>query len=146
MIKLDNHRQLKPDEIIRKGDFYKTNLGTVRPVKFSIGETPSSISSHYNFFRRKHTKKQAVTFTPYRKGGDSGTFTKATKKSVAKYPTVTFAYKGQRREVQVIELNVRYLTGLEVSHVDTGLKYQFKKFLRSRLQTPPVLVALADKE
>ncbi len=79
-IKLDNHRQLKSDETIRKGDFY-TGGGhhhdSVAPVKHSIGETPDSYDG-YKFWRRLHTKKPTVAvFTPYRKGGNSGTFVKA---------------------------------------------------------------------
>ena len=136
MIKLDNHRQLKPNEIIRKGDLYTLNNGEPDRVKFTIGRTPDDYpynvdcNVHYKFYRRKHTKKPA----PVTK-----------KKVVAKYPTVNFKYKGQHREVQVIKLDDKYITGLEVIREGVKLKYQFKKFLRARLQSSLALVKLADK-
>jgi len=142
MIKLDNHRLLKPHEIIRKGDFYKDNLGTVRPVKWSIGKTPSHPAyGNYTFFRRKHTKKVTAPVT-------RPVVTRPVvvdKQPVAKYPTVNFKYNGQHREVQVIALTDRYISGLEVNRDGFKPSYQFKKFLRARLQSSLTLVALADK-
>lgn len=129
MIKLDNHRQLKPNEIIRKGDFYKNNKGIIFPVDVSIGQKISEYSQ-ITFWRRKHTKKQPAA--PSRAGD--------------KYPTVNFRYKNIYREVQVIKMDVNYIFGLEKMWGSHGeYKWQFKKFLRSRLQTQPVLVKLADK-
>ncbi len=134
MIKLDNHRLLKPNEVIRKGDFYKTlSTGVVSPVKHSIGKTPAYGYYGYEFYRRKHTKK-VVAPAP-----------KPTAPPVAKYPTVTFKYNYVQREVQVISLTSVYVTGLEVTHEGTKAKYQFKKFLRSRIQSAIHLTALADK-
>ena len=142
MIKLDNHRLLKVGEIIRKGDFYKDKTtGEVRPVKFSIGRTVGSAGyRNYDFYRRKHTKKVAPVTRPV--------VTRpvvADKQPVAKYPTVNFKYNGQQREVQVIALTDRYISGLEVNRDGFKPSYQFKKFLRSRLQSSLTLVALADK-
>jgi len=141
MIKLDNHRQLKPDEIIRKEDFYKDNLGTVRPVKWSIGMTPSRPAyKNYTFFRRKHTKKPALATsnrTVYIRIPES--------KPKDKYPTVSFFYKSDEREVQVISMDNKYITGLEVNRSGDKPKYQFKKFLRSRIYGDIKLVKLADK-
>ena len=137
MIKLDNHRLLKAGEIIREGDFYKNKHdGEVRPVKFSIGW---EVGSNYDFYRRKHTKKVAPVTRPV------AARPVADKQPVAKYPTVNFKYNGQHREVQVIALTDRYISGLEVTREGFKPSYQFKKFLRSRLQTGLTLVALADK-
>ncbi len=142
MIKLDNHRILKTGEIIREGDFYKNKTNDeIRPVKFSIGrEVGSGGYGNYVFYRRKHTKKQTAARrnrTVYIHIPES--------KPKAKYPTVEFRYKGANREVQVIELNDKYITGLEVNRDGDNPKYQFKKFLRQRLQGAVRLVALADK-
>ena len=139
MIKLDNHRQLGVNEIIRKGDFYKENgSGKVTPVKHSIGRVPKGYTYGYTFWRRLHTKK-VIVVVPRRQP------TVAIKSQAAKYPTVRFEYNFKHREVQVIALNDKYLTGLEVTrYLDdkTSPKYQFKKFLRTRLQTQPVLVKM----
>jgi hypothetical protein len=142
MIKLDNHRLLKAGEIIRKGDFYKNKHdGEVRPVKFSINrEVGSGGYANYDFYRRKHTKKVAPVTRPV-----AARPVVADKQPVAKYPTVNFKYNGQHREVQVIALTDRYISGLEVTREGFKPSYQFKKFLRSRLQTGLTLVALADK-
>jgi hypothetical protein len=137
MIKLNNHRLLKTGEIIRKGDFYKNKHdGEVRPVKFSINLKVGSVvgsvfyDNYYDFYRRKHTKKVASVTRP----------------AVAdKQPVVNFKYNGQHREVQVIALTDRYISGLEVNREGFKPSYQFKKFLRSRLQSSLTLVALADK-
>ena len=137
MIKLDNHRLLKTGEIIRKGDFYKNkHNGEIRPVKFSINrEVDTGGYANYDFYRRKHTKKVAPVTRPV----------VADKQPVAKYPTVNFKYNGQHREVQVITLTDRYISGLEVSRDGFKPSYQFKKFLRARLQSSLTLVKLADK-
>ncbi len=144
MIKLDNHRLLKTGEIIRKGDFYKNKPDDeVRPVKFSIGlEIGERGFASYDFYRRKHTKKPALTFV---NGIRSLSRRLSRVKAKAKYPTVTFDYNYRHREVQVIELNDKYITGLEVNRDADKPKYQFKKFLRRRLQGAVQLVALADK-
>jgi hypothetical protein len=47
--------------------------------------------------------------------------------------------------VQVIALTDRYISGLEVNRDGFKPSYQFKKFLRARLQSSLTLVALADK-
>jgi len=136
MIKLDNHRLLKANETIRKGDFYKTlSTGKIFPVAHSIGRTPPNGYCGYEFYRRKHTKK-VVTPAPQR--------SVAVNQPVAKYPTVSFKYNGAYREVQVIKLDDKYLSGLEVNYDTEKPKYQFKKFLRSRIQTAVHLVKLAD--
>ena len=136
MIQLNNHRQLKLTETIRTGDFFKGVLGGIAPVKYSIGKTPNRYYG-YTFWRRKHTKKPATVAPALRRAV-------AAQPAKAKYPTVTFKYKWLQREVQVIEMDDTYITGLEVSHVDGKNKYQFKKFLR-RKAGPIELVKLADK-
>lgn len=139
MIKLGNHRRLKRHEFIRKGDFYVERDGLVRPVKYSIGEKVSTYRERILFWRRKHTAKMTVIVFPK---------SAVTPKPVAKCVTVTFKYKNRHREVQVIELNGKYLTGLEVTRFlddTTSPKYQFKKFLRSKLQSSVTLVRLVDK-
>lgn len=157
ILTLEHKRELKQDETICKGDVYVrygrsyADSGIVQPVKYSIGRTPSDgyVSSGYKFFRRLHTKKPtAVVFTPHRPGGSSGTFRKKADvdKAKAKYPTVAFDYNYKLREVQVIALGPVYITGLEVNRDGDKPKYQFKKFLRSRLQSGLTLTALADKE
>lgn len=140
MIKLDHHRQLGVSEIIRKGDFYKDNgTGVISPVKHSIGRTPRHYRYGYTFWRRLHTKKPTVAvFTPYRKGGDSGTFKKVKPdaKPKAKVPVVRFTYKGEQRMVHVISMDDKYISGLERTCEGYGkYKYQFKKFLTARAGT-----------
>ncbi len=136
MIKLDNHRLLKAGEIIRKGDFYKDNTtGEIRPVKFAIGRTVRGEEGYrnYDFFRRKHTKKVAPVTRP---------------KSDKPAPTVavvTFAYPHEHRPVDrmvhVISLDDKYLTGLERTCLGYGkYKYQFKRFLISKMRTAIKLV------
>ena len=131
MTKIDNHRLLKPNEVIRKGDIVKNpHTGQAQIVRGSIGSLAGLRAYRgLEFWRRKHTKK-VVAPAPA---------------AVAKYPTVTFKYNYLQREVQMIELDSKYVTGLEVTHEGGKNKYQFKKFLRSRLQSAVELVKLADK-
>jgi hypothetical protein len=146
MIKLDNHRKLNSDEVIRKGDFYRDkHSGSVRPVRHSIGLVVSHYGTDsYDFFRRKHTKKPAVVvkFTPHRTGGDSGTFRKVTatkpEQKTPKMPLVKFKYHSTKhwgapteRTVKVISMDDTYLIGLDVLE-DGG--HQFKRFRIDRIR------------
>lgn len=155
ILTLEHKRELKLNEVIAIGDVcvrYGRHFdsGVVTPVKHSIGNKPLDYQSQgYKFYRRLHTRKQtAVVFTPHRAGGNSGIFRKKADvdKAKAKYPTVAFDYNYQRREVQVIALGPVYIAGLEVNREGDKPKYQFKKFLRSRLQSGLTLTALADAE
>jgi hypothetical protein len=129
MIKLDNHRQLKPNEIIRKGDFYTNKMGEVYPANWSIGKTPSRFGE-YTFWRRKHTKKPATVTVA----------TPATTKQTEPVTIVEFDYNQTSRLVQVIKLTDEHLKGLEITEGrDHKRKYQFKSFLRSRIYSGPVL-------
>lgn len=128
---LDNHRELKSDETIRKGDLYVSDH-EVKPVKHSIGLTPRQYGKHYRFFRRRHTKKPNVTIAK------RNPITIATKppgnvpKPTPRFPLVKFKYPSSKRwgapmerTVKVIALDSVYLTGLEV----VGDDHFFKKFL-----------------
>ena len=138
---LNNHRQLKPNEVIRKGDLFKNLEGVGIPVGGSIGALVSDWP-RLNFYRRLHTKKVSTPLHPAT--GAAPRIKPA--QTGDKHPTVTFRYKNIGRRIQVIKLDDKYLTGLELTvGMDFKPKWQFKKFLRSRLQSPPVLVKLADK-
>jgi hypothetical protein len=126
----DNYRQLKPDEIIRKGDLYRCeNGGQIFPV---------INSSHlYTFWRRRHTKQiivppvSPVQVFVKRARASVSTATKPVKNVTV----VSFHYNFRVRLVQVISLDKTYLTGLEITREQgsSKLKYQFKKYLLSRM-------------
>jgi len=132
-MKLDNHRQLKPNEIIRKGDLYTARGSSqVKSVKHSIGQEVSECF-FYNVFRRKHTAKTVTIRIP--KSGVVNTSN--TPKNV---PHVTFTYwknsysaaDSKFHNVRLISMNSDYLTGLDIQFKDGKATYKFKKFLRSR--------------
>ena len=136
MIKsLDNYRKLKPTEKIRRGDVY-VSRGTVNfitPVKHSIGSTPGArwYSGHWDFYRRRHTKKVSVVSTPAPVAAPV-----ASTKPKPSVPIVSFVYHGTVRRIQVIKMDDTYLKGLEITQVREGRnlgfknKYQFKSFRR----------------
>jgi hypothetical protein len=142
MIKLDNHRLLKTGEIIRKGDFYKNkHNGEIRPVKFSINrEVGSGGYANYDFYRRKHTKKVAPVHLRQR----HPTIEPVTKKIPPAVTVVAFTYPHDHlpvtRNVQVISLDDKYLTGLEIIVGRDKPKYTFKRFLRSKMRTEMKLI------
>ena len=129
---LDNYRKLKPNEFIRAEDVYVTKgkLSNPFPVKNSIGSTPGN-SYYYNwdFYRRRHTKKQPATLTPSM--AEQLSFNTGTCET--KHPNVlivSFYYHGFNRWVQVIKIDGSYLKGLEITFNRNGQKkYQFKSFL-----------------
>jgi len=126
MIIPSNYRQLKTDEVIRTGDMYRSKFDfqNVHEVRNSIGLTPSNLQLiGYTFWRaRKATVTPRVaTPTPAKP---------TTKKNVT---IVEFTYNGKRRRVQLISLDRQYLTGLEITREGSRYKYQFKKYLRYKI-------------
>jgi len=157
MNKLNNHRQLKPNEIIREGDFYTDRLKGVYFVKNSIGRSPCFYANDqtggYTFWRRRHTKQ-----------GQSSGMTSANrvirhvatkivkdKKPVA---VVKFGYPSRdgyihSRNVQVIGMDDSYLWGLEITvpeYYGLKVKYQFKKYLQSKMTTSIILKSYGPAE
>ena len=83
-----NYRQLKPNEIIRKGDLYRLIQewdDNAIPVRNSIGRIVSAYP--YTFWRRRHTKN-VVSQAPIAK---AKTKTDEPKKTVT---VVSFSYPG----------------------------------------------------
>ena len=123
-----NYRQLKPDEIIRKGDLYQSVFDKliVAPVRHSIGNKASS-RPDYTFWRRRHTKA-----TPLSRVAAASTSAQPTanKKNVT---IVEFTYNWKARRVQLISLDAKYLTGLEITREGSRYNYQFKKYLRYKV-------------
>lgn len=158
MNKLNNHRQLQPDEIIRKGDFsFRIKTCDVNPVGYSIGDTVNEWNNYgYTFWRRRHTKKPLPSSSRIRhikkqvyEISRQPTKTKP-KKIVAivkfGYPSRDGYTYSHYRTVQVIGMDDDYLWGLEItqptqSGYDHGLKvkYQFKKYLRHKMTTSIIL-------
>jgi hypothetical protein len=146
----NNYRQLKPNEIVRKGDLYRQERGgQVFPVKNSLGCFVGSYLS-LTFWRRRHVKKSQLVVVPtnfpyhikpkrltqlhnrIKKVVTSSTKTETPKKNVT---IVSFGYNYKSRQVQLISLDSKYLVGLEITRDDwSRYKYQFKKFLRSNIE------------
>jgi len=130
---LDNHRPLRFDEIIRKGDFYKTKNGDILPVKFSIGHRPDTYSAgRFTFWRRRHTRKP----TPAPKRPVVPTVKPAL--NTPRFPEVKFLYPSTKRwgapverHVKVISQDETYIVGLEVLE---GGGHQFKKFCINKVK------------
>jgi hypothetical protein len=130
-----NYRQLKPTEIVRKGDFYRQEWdGSAIPVKNSIGKLVGSYSSHtYTFWRRRHTKavvSPAKVATPAKTDKPQKTVT-----------VVSFSYPGSQshiprlRTVQLISLDDKYLVGLEVTGDHPGsYTFKFKRYSRWKIR------------
>lgn len=138
---LDNHRQLKGDEIIREGDLYKDlSSGKVDKVNHSVGHTPNRqiYIGTYNFYRRLHTKKpktvsgRSVTVSPLSSDIKVMQVKNVGTKPTPRFPEVKFAYPSTKgwgaplvRNVKVISLDDTYLVGLEVQ---TEGGHQFKRY------------------
>ena len=130
-----NYRQLKPNEIIRKGDLYRLIQewdDNAIPVRNSIGRIVSAYP--YTFWRRRHTKN-VVSQAPIAK---AKTKTDEPKKTVT---VVSFSYPGSQshvprlRTVQLISLDDKYLVGLEVTGDRPGeYKFQFKRYSRWKIR------------
>jgi hypothetical protein len=151
MIKLNNHRLLKPNEIIREGDFYKIKEGDdVRVVKFSIGRRAGVYAITYDFYRRKHTAKKPAPVqlrqrhptikpvtkkvTPARRNRTTYIhFPEPTPVAAKSVPIVNFIYNGKPREVQVISYDGAYLKGLEMNRNGERIKYQFKQYVTQKI-------------
>lgn len=105
-------RQIKDNEVIRKGDMYQSafNSTITGIVKFAVGKLPTQYGGAYLFFRRRHVKV-TPTVNP------------------ANCPTVTFSYQkdgeSKTRTVQVVRFDDAYLKGFEGQ--------QFKSFRRDRM-------------
>jgi hypothetical protein len=134
----ENYRKLKPAEYINPGDYYESKEENDVGIMHHEGGLVSAYS-HYNFYRRRHVKK--VTRAVRQTSADA-VINQVAKDIVKKTPVavVTFGYPHkdygtEHRTVQLISLDDTYLTGLEItSNVRYGkTKYQFKKFLRSRI-------------
>ena len=138
MIKLDNHRKLKQHEIIREGDLYQDAQGEIRRVKFSIGRNPSGYILN-TFWRRKHTKKPLNVVIRIPRSKDTTASDKTKNVTI-----VTFQYSHnyvpRGRIVQLIKVDGQYVTGLERTGYSGEYKYQFKRFLRNRIQGSITLV------
>jgi len=125
-----HYRKLGPDEIPKRGDYYKFDKEVDQwSGKFSY---PSRSYPGWQFFRRKHV---AVKATP----------SVAKKNPNGKLVVVEFEYPShdsgflKTREVQLIGMDSKYVTGLEITNLWNKKegkytpKFQFKKFLRSRI-------------
>lgn len=133
MIIPSNYRQVKTDDTVRKGDIYRIKNrrhGIVAFVHWSIGRKVSYYPN-FTFWRPRKTAK----VTP--SSGASWLPTPAKKQTKSDKKTVTivvFTYNWKSRRVQLISLDDKYLTGLEITReFCSPYKYQFKKFLRSRI-------------
>jgi len=131
----NNYRQLKPTEIIREDDLYRQEWdGSTLLVKNSIGRIVSAYSSNiYTFWRRRHTKSVVAptqVATPSKASKPKKTVT-----------VVSFSYPGSQshvprlRTVQLISLDDKYLTGLEVTGDHPGdYTFKFKRYLRWKIR------------
>jgi len=129
MIIPSNYRQLKTDEVIRKGDLYRSkhNLTNVGPVHWTIGTVVGN-TRDYTFWRRRHAKA-----TPLSRAAAAPTPAQpTTKKNVT---IVEFTYNWKSRRVQLISLDSQYLTGLEITREGSRYSYQFKKYLRYKIDS-----------
>jgi len=189
---LDNVRQLKPNEMVRKGDWYREKGASLYNRMIKDGTNNAVFWSNYEFFRRIHKAKPTTTYKEcdcdfckrfYKECkeemkkktsevkkqtcicGDPGcnkpeqfkqfkdnlskiaaTKSKTSGVNKPKVLVVSFEYPHSNdftwmpRNVQVIEMNERYLIGLEITNVwndetrDYLPHYQFKKFLRSKIR------------
>jgi hypothetical protein len=136
-MKLNNHRQLRPNEIIKKGDVVLLDDGMTIPVYNSIGQTPALIGhiKPLSFYRRKHIKKQPAVKPPAKV-----TVTKANQIQIPA-TIVEFYYNNTLRQMQVIKMDDTYLKGLEITRRrDNSKQYQFKSFLLGRIDDPLRLI------
>ena len=126
-----NYRQVKSTDTVRKGDIYrnKTDLNDVGYARYTIGRIAGS-RPDYTFWRARKASKvtpQVASPAPAKPS--------TSKKIVA---LVAFEYPKKNggvrlRVVQVISLDANYLTGLEKNWTPDGYKYQFKRYLRSKI-------------
>ena len=132
MIIPSNYRQVKSTDTVREGDIYrnKTDFNDVGFARYSIGRLAGD-NSGYTFWRAR--KSTAVTSQVAKPATASKPST--SKKIVA---LVAFEYPKKNggvklRVVQLISLDTDYLTGLEKNWTPDGYKYQFKRYLRSKI-------------
>ena len=142
----NNYRQLKSTEPLRKGDlYYRWNWkdrSTKQPIIYRLrgslyGPPTAGDYRDYLFFRRRHTKVVAPARRVDPQVGVEGS-------AKVKKVQVEFDYPHEgkviTREVQLISLDDKYLTGLEIgARWDKEARqwktsYQFKKFRRDRIK------------
>lgn len=134
MIIPSNYRQVKTDDTIRKGDLYrsKLDLNLVGSARWSIGHKAGDYSD-YTFWRPRKTVKvkpsSGASWLPHPKQTTPKKDTGA-KKNVT---IVEFTYNWKSRRVQLISLDSGYLTGLEITREGSRYNYQFKKYLRYKI-------------
>ena len=137
-----HYRLLGGDEVIRKGDLYKSNSAlptsdrksAVGYAAVSVGRTVDAYNQvmgsvgigAYSFYRRQH-KRVKVEVVPPVKPVES-------KEYPSKSPLVTFFYPSRenptnftRRSLRMIAGNSKYIIGLDVND-----KFKFKKFRRDK--------------
>lgn len=133
---------MKPTEKLRKGDLYRRGTnGEVRKLLWNNPETAGSYSRH-KFWRRRHTKYVPPTAPKPKRRIDPQVGVGGTAKVKKVQVEFDYPHDGRviTREVQLISLDDKYLTGLEIgARWDTEdrqwkTSYQFKKFRRDRIK------------
>lgn len=145
-----HYRKLHSYEVIKNGDYYvnPSNPDVLGKVNSSVGHVVSEYNknfSNYDFYRRRHVKAKSPLKIVRTKSVAPSDYQVVAKKSVNQ-TVVKFLYKNKTRRVQLISMDNRYLTGLEIyTNSDGVTQYQFKNFLRSRMETPAVLEAFGPR-
>ena len=128
----NNYRQLKATEKLLRGDLYhRLPNGDVQKLRWN-NPVPASNYPNHSFWRRRHTKYVPPI------GVAQDTFRKT------KRVQVEFDYPHDgcviTREVQLVSLDDKYLTGLEIINGwDIKVRkyktiYKFKKYRRDRIK------------
>jgi len=137
----NNYRQLKPNENLRRGDLYRyKDTGAVQKLTNANGFASSY--PHYTFWRRRHTKYVPPAAPKPRQRVDPQVGVEGSAKVKKVQVEFDYPHEGKviTREVQLISLDDKYLTGLEIgARWDKEARqwktsYQFKKFRRDRIK------------
>ena len=132
-----NYRELKRGEIIRDGDYAKIHAtGEFKKIKDVRQDLKAGWSPNFTYYRRRHVKKVPVVTKLTSAADVIGDI-------ASNVAVVSFVYPGlhgDTRSVQVISMDDVYLCGLEITGPNGNLKYQFKKFLRSRMGSAKTLI------
>ena len=138
----NNYRQLKPNEKLRRGDLYR-RIPNGEVLKLSWDNpSPAGAYSTHCFWRRRHTKVVTPAAPKPKRRVDPQVGVEGSAKVKKVQVEFDYPHEGKviTREVQLISLDDKYLTGLEIgARWDKEARqwktsYQFKKFRRDRIK------------
>jgi len=132
-----NYGPVKPNKTLRKGDIYihKNDSDVSGVMAHNNPSRTAGSYPDYIFYRRRHIRQAPVVHT-LTSAAD------VTKQQAKNITVVSFGYPSSKwdvmihRIVQLISFDDKYLIGLEWVEKRNGRReYQFKKFLRSRINS-----------